>query len=587
MRFRFADCVLDADRFELSRGGEPVPVQPKVLDLLLFLLRQGDRTVTKRELLDGVWPGVATGESSLTRAVSFARAALGESERDAHVIRTVRGRGYRIGVPVAQEHAAPAPRGSSFVGREAELAHAEAALAAAAGGRGQLLLVTGEAGIGKTRLAEEIEALARAQGVRVRWARCHEGERERAYWPWEQMLRADLAGWDADEAHAVVGEAGAAELAELVPELRQRLPELPRPGKDAERARTRLFDATLALLGASAARAPLLLVLDDLHCADEPSLRLLSFAARALAGLRVLVVATYSDEGASASPALVRTLAELARGQPERRTLVLPGLDAPSAERWIRRALGEGAPERLVRACSARSEGNPLFLRELVHWLEANGSREIPAEAPVPEGVRHVLRQRTAGLTAACRTTLEAAAVLGREFPAAVLASLCALEPPALLEQLEAAEAAGFVEAAPAQPGSFRFTHGLIAETLYGGLSAVQRARLHARAGEALEARYRPRPLAPTREPLPIRGAYLAELAHHFTAALPSGDAARALDYCERAGEHALGLLAYEEAERHFERALRVLEAASPADAERRARLATARAQAAARAGAA
>jgi len=577
MRFRFADCVLDADRFELTKGGRAVAVQPKVLNLLLFLARQGERTVTKQELLDAVWPDVATGESSLTRAISFARAALGERERDARILRTVRGRGYRLGVPVAVDAEAAGVGGDDFVGREPELVQARAALEAALAGRGQLLLVAGEAGIGKTRLASEIEALARARGASARWGRCQEGERERAYWPWEQILRAELAAWDADAAHAALGEAATVELAELVPELRLRLSELPRPEPGAERARARLFDGVLALLRARAREAPRLLVLDDLHCADEPSLRLLRFVARELAGLPLLVVATYRDAEAGGSTPLVHTFAELARAHPERRTLVLGGLDAGSAERLIRARLGSGAVPNVVRACQARSEGNPLFLRELLHWLEDRGAGELPPAADVPEGIRHVLRRRTTGLSEACRAALEAAAVLGREFLAALLASVCELEQAALLSRLEEAEAARLVEAVPASPGRFRFTHGLIAETLYEALGAAQRARLHARAGEALEARYRPRPLVPTRAPLPIRGAHLAELAHHFAAALPAGDPAKALDYCERAGEHALSLLACDEAERHFERALRVLETAAPSDEERRASLVAAR----------
>jgi predicted ATPase len=579
MRFRFADCVLDADRFELTKSGQPVAVQPKVLNLLLCLLRQHERAVTKQELLDAVWPDVVTGESSLTRAVSFARAALGKRERGARILQTVRGRGYRIGVPVAVDEAAPrAARASrdDFVGREPELAQARAALEHALAGRGQLLLLAGEPGIGKTRLAAEVEALAQACGARTRWGRCHEGESERAYWPWEQILRTELAEWDADAALAALGEAATVELAELVPELRLRLSELPRPEAGAERARARLFDGVVTLLRARGAEAPRLLVLDDLHQADEPSLRLLRFVVRELARLPVLLVATYRDAEAHASPPLVHTFAELARGHPERRTLVLAGLDAGSAERLIRGRLGSAVSAHLVRACQARSEGNPLFLRELLHWLERRDAREMPA-AEVPEGIRHVLRQRTAGLTEPCRAALEAAAVLGREFPAALLASLCEIEQPALLARLEEAEAARLVEAVPGHPGRFRFTHGLIAETLYEALGAAQRVRLHARAADALETRYRPQALVPTRAPLPIRGVHLAELAHHFSAALPAGDAAKALDYCERAGEHALALLAFEEAGRHFERALRVLDAATPADEERRARLLAAR----------
>ncbi len=596
MRYRFADCVLDADRFELSRAGCPVAVQPKVLDLLLFLLQQHERTATKQELLAAVWPDVRTGESSLTRAISFARAALGERERDARVIQTVRGRGYRIGVPVVTERAAPASPGASreaspgasrdeFVGRAGELAQAEAALSAALAGRGQLLLLGGQPGIGKSRLAQELEARANARGARTLWGRCHEGESERAYWPWEQILRTELARWDADEVHDALGEAATVELAELVPELRSRLLELPRPGADPARARARLFDGVAALLAARSAETPLLLVLDDVHCADEPSLRLLRFVARDLAAVRVLLVATYRDTAAHLSAPLVHTFAELTRLHPERRALILAGLDAGSAERLLRSRLGREPPTPLVLACHARSEGNPLFLRELLHWLESRGALELPPAAwprEVPEGIRHVLRQRSNELRAPCRAVLDAASVLGREFPVALLASLSELEHEALLACLAEAEALRLVEAVPEHPGRFRFTHGLIAETLYEALGAALRARLHARAGEALEARYRPRPLVPTRRPLPIRGAHLAELAHHFSAALPAGDATKALDYGERAGEHALSLLAFEEAERHFERALRVLDATAPGDEERRARLVAARERAAA-----
>src|SRR3990172_6984280 len=226
MRFRFSDCVLDAERFELSRGGRPVAVQPKVLELLLFLVRNHERAVTKQELLDAVWPDVATSESSLTRAVSFARRAGGEREKDARVIRTVRGRGYRIGVPVgveAPEAAAAPSRDTGFVCRERELAAAIAALEEALAGRGQLLLLAGEPGIGKTRLALELAERARGRGAQPLWGRCQEGEDGRAYWPWEQALRAGIATWDADAVHRALGDA-AAELAELLPELRERLP---------------------------------------------------------------------------------------------------------------------------------------------------------------------------------------------------------------------------------------------------------------------------------------------------------------------------------------------------------------------------
>jgi predicted ATPase len=561
-----------------------------VLDLLLFLLRQGERTVTKQEVLAAVWPDVATGESSLTRAVSFARAALGESERDARVICTVRGRGYRIGVPVVAEEAeAPAPAGSGdFVCRDKELALARDVLHEALAGRGQLLLLVGEPGIGKTRLAVELGRIARERGALVLWGRCHEGEAERAYGPWLQILRAGLAEWDSDEAALRLGEAAAAELATLLPELRQRLPELPPPAGDAERARTLLFDGLERLLRGVAAARPLLLVLDDLHCSDEPSLRLLRSLCDGLAEHAILLVGTYRDLEISERHPLAATLAELARAHPPRRQLTLHGLEPGCVRRFIARRTGAEPSPAVVAACHARSEGNPLFLLELLHWLESRGGTlgAIPDgfEHEVPDGIRHVIRRRVAALSQPCRSTLDGAAVIGREFTAGELAPMLQLAQEDLLARLTEAETARALEPVRGSPGSFRFAHTLIRETLYEDLPSVARARLHLRAGEALEARYRPRPLVPTRAPLPIRGAHLAELAHHFAAALPVGDAAKALDYCERAGEHALSLLAFEEAERHFDRALRVLDATAPADEAARARLLAARGRTSARA---
>jgi predicted ATPase len=591
MRFRFSDCVLDAERFELSRGGRTVAVQPKVLELLLFLMRNHERAVTKQELLDAVWPDTATGETSLTRAVSFARTAVGEREKDARVIRTVRGRGYKIGVPVVVERpeAAPASReDSGFVCRERELAVACAALDEAVAGRGQLLLLVGEPGVGKTRLALELAERARGRGAQPLWGRCQEGEDGRAYWPWEQLLRAGLPAWDLDLVERALGDRGA-EVAELVPELRWRLTELPRPAADPERARARLFDAVNALLASCASATPLVLVLDDLHCADGPSLRLLRFLAPQLPALRILLLGTYRDLALSARHPLVDTLAELSRFHPPERKLLLRGLERGCVRRFIAHQLGSEPSSALVTACHARSEGNPLFLLELLHWLR---SRDTPLdEAPegweheIPEGIRHVIRRRLAALSEPCRRALGCASVLGREFAAELVARAGDVAEPELLARLEEAEAARVVEPSRASPGQFRFAHPLIGETLYAELGSATRARLHARVGEALEERYRPRPLAKSDLAVPIRGAHLAELARHFYAALPLVEAEKALDYCERAAAHAASVLAFAEAERLYERALRVLESSAPADAERRERLSARRDDARARAG--
>nr|NIY10429.1 AAA family ATPase [Gemmatimonadota bacterium] len=243
MRYRFSEWTVDADRFELRRGADPVPVQPKALTLLLYLLEHRERTVTKQELLDAVWPDAVIGESSLTRAVSVARTALGEQDAEAGVIRTVRGRGYRIGVPVLLEEAGPAPDeptpASSFVCREQELRLARASLHEALAGRGQTLLLVGEPGIGKTRLAAEVATIARGRGAAVLWGGCQEGSEGPAYWPWIQILRGWLREWGVDALHTAAG-AAATDLAELLPEIRAQFPELPRPDGAPARARLRL-----------------------------------------------------------------------------------------------------------------------------------------------------------------------------------------------------------------------------------------------------------------------------------------------------------------------------------------------------------
>jgi predicted ATPase len=583
MRFRFADCLLDAERFELHRGGRPIAVEPKVFELLLYLVRNHERAITKQELLDAVWPDTATTESSLTRAVSLARTAVGERGTEARVIRTVRGRGYRIDVVVTLEDAdtagEPAPE-TGFVCRERELAAALAALDAAMAGRGGLLLLAGEPGIGKTRLAQELAERARARGAETLWGRCQEGEEGRAYWPFEQVLRAALARFDANLAHDALGER-AAELAELVPELREWLPELPAPSRDPDRARARLFDAVATLLARRAAASPLLLLLDDVDCADGPSLRLLRFLAPRLAELRMLIVCSYR---APPPDPLADTLAQLARFHPPDRKLLLRGLQRGCVERFVAHQLGREPAPALVAACHERSGGNPLFLLELLHWLAGRDGEPLAAlegfAHALPEGIRHVIRSRLARLSELCHRVLECASVLGREFSAELVARVAGLSGAELLALLEEAEAAHAVEPLRDSPGRFRFAHPLIGETLYEELGSAARARLHSRVGEALEERYRPRPFAKSDLEIPIRAAHLAELARHFYSALPLGDPAKALDYCERAGTHALSVLAFDEAEGHFVRALHVLDATAPADAERRKRLSALRADA-------
>ncbi len=585
MRFRVRDCVVDGERFELLRGGRRVEVQPKVLSLLLHLLENRERTLTKDEILDAVWPDTVTTEGSLTRAVSFARAALGEDHQSARVIRTVRGRGYRIGVPVEVETAEPVPpppeAGSGFLCREQELSMARDALLHAMGGRGQAMLLVGEPGIGKTRLAEEVAALARERGAAVRWGRCPEAERAPAFWPWSQIVRAEVEERGIDAMLRLAG-ARIGWLAELVPEIRSELPELPSPGRrDAEGDRFQLFDAVAALVRAAARERPVVLVLDDLHCADESSLQLLRFLAPELRPSPVLLLATCRDVALPPGHALEVTLAELARAQASRRTVFLGGLTERCVARFVEHVSGRPASAEQVETLRRRTDGNPLYLLELLAWRPGPEARTDESDDPdepddrddprvwergLPDGLRQVIGRRLHALSPRCRELLEVAAVLGREFALAPLARVAGWSEAEALARLDEAERARAIDPVRERPGRFRFRHALLAETLHDGLGTAARVRLHRRAGEVLEALYTPRPLAPTRRPLGVPGEHLAELAHHFGEAAAGGDVDKAVDYALRAGRHAIAGLAFEEAARQARRALAVLESVGAAD---------------------
>jgi DNA-binding SARP family transcriptional activator len=456
----------------------------------------------------------------------------------------------KLDVPAAERPQPAAARRADagagvFVSRERELRELLGALGDARAGRGRVVLLEGEPGIGKTRLAEELAGRARELGVRVLVGRCWEAGGAPAYWPWVQALRAHVRATDAATLRDQLG-ASAAEIAELLPELRELFGDLPAaPAPSSEGARFRLFDAACSLIRSAAEAAPLLLVLDDMHAADEPSLLLLRFMAREIADSRVLVLCAFRDVDPALGEPLLATLAELVR---EPRTLqVAPaGLGAAGIAEYVERATGVAPSPRLVAAIGAETEGNPLFVGELVRLLEGEGRlADADASLRIPPGVRAVIGRRTRRMSERCQELLAAASVLGREFRLGALELLSGLDRNTLLDILDDAIAERVVLDVPGAPGSLRFGHALIRDTLYEELGPPRRLRLHERAGAALEALYGADP-----EP------HLAELALHFVAAADAGTAAKALDYARRAGDRAATQLAFEEAARHYETAL-------------------------------
>jgi DNA-binding winged helix-turn-helix (wHTH) protein/tetratricopeptide (TPR) repeat protein len=591
MIYRFGesdDFELDEALFQLRRRGKVIPLSPRIFDVLRFLIRNRDHVVSKDELLDGVWAGEAVSESVLPSNVTALRKALGDERAGARMIQTVHGRGYRFVAAVEERESAssasnelalpgaagavqPASGATPFVGRAEVMAELRADLERAFAGSGGLVFLVGEPGIGKTRTADELAAEASGRGARVLQGRCYEGEGAPAYWPWVQILRTALRGAEPGLLREQLG-AGATDIAQLVPELRGLFPELPDPPDlQSEHARFRLFDSVASFMGKASRSRPLVLVLDDLHWADAPTLLLLQFLARELREVRVLLLGAYRDVEVRRHHPLAQVSGELAR-EPHFHRILLRGLSRGDVASFVEGVTGTGTPEEVLREVYELSEGNPFFLHETVRLFASEG-RLADDGGPgdwglaIPQGVRDVIGRRLDTLSPDCNRVLGLAAVIGREFGLSVLQPVAELPAEMLLQLIDEAEAAGIVDAVgaggeTAALGRFSFTHTLIRETLYGEQSAPERARHHRRVGEALEAVYG----AEAEDHLP-------ELAHHFFQAVPAGDLDRAVDYAERAAAAALELLAFEESIGHYQRALQALEFRLPVDEVRRCEL--------------
>ena len=462
--------------------------------------------------------------------------------------------------PAARRWPAPldAARGRhAFVGRAAEAAVLHRAWDGAPAGRRELVVLAGEAGIGKTRLAAELAGHAHGEGAVVLYGR-FDDEAPAPYQPFVQMLR----GWAGGASLAPL----AAQLGPRAAELGALLPELGDPaagddgtlrGKAFDSQRLRLFDAMAALLVEIAGDAPLLVVLDDLHWADRPTLQLLGHLVRAPAPERALFLATArAEEGSEALAALLGALRR--EGVLER--VDLSGLDALETGALVAALGARPSTPTFVAELHGETDGNPFFIEEVVHHLADAagylGGAVALHEAGVPEGVREVTGRRLARLGEPARGMLATAAVIGREFDFDVLEEVGPLRGDDLVAALEEAVAARVLREDADRVGRYSFSHALMRATLYDGLSALRRARLHGRVGEALIAR-RGHQLDP----------YLGQLAHHFALAAPVDPSERAVDFALAAGRRADRLLAWEEAAGHYAAALRARElAGAPED---------------------
>jgi eukaryotic-like serine/threonine-protein kinase len=442
-----------------------------------------------------------------------------------------------------------------FVGREQEMDTLREQLEATFTGHGRTVLLTGEPGIGKTRTAMEFATYARLRGARVLIGRCHDEQGMPPYWLWVHLMRTYIAERSLAPLRTELGS-GAAAIAHVITEVHSRFPDLPTLShEDPAHIRFHFFDHFAQFVKSAAKNQPLVLVLDDLQWADTPSLLLLQFLVREIADAPLLVVVTCRDIPSVSPSPLTDALATLMRA-PGSRTLPLRGLSKSEVARFIEITTAHLPGEALTAAVYHGTEGHPFFLTEVIRLLATEGNPSLLPNTdptafalPLPQGVRSAIEGRLTQVSEACRQLLTTAAVIGREFDLTVLEGLLPSASPALLDLLDEAIAARLITSVVSLAGRYGFSHALVRETLYESLSLGRCLQLHQQIGEVLEQRYRDG-----------GEEHLAELAHHFlVAAQCGGNVTKAVDYARRAGDHALALLAYEDAVVQYERALQAL----------------------------
>ncbi len=449
-----------------------------------------------------------------------------------------------------------------FVGRAREHDRLLSLVDEARGGRLRLALVPGEPGIGKTRLSTHAALEARGQGATLLYGRADQ-DLSVPYGPWVGALSHFVEHAPEPVLRAHIERHGG-ELARVVPALRDRLTDMPAPREtDPDTERYMLWGAVAGLLREASSDQPIVLVLDDLHWADKPTLSLMEHMVSHGGDIHALLIATYRESELDRGHPLTSVLAHLHREQGVER-LALKGLEENDIVHIMERAAGHEMDEvglALARELFREADGNPFYTGEILRHLLESGAihqqedgrwtvRGSLSELTLPQSVREVVDHRVERLGEEAQKALQVAAVIGREFDTELLLGLtdCSDEEELLDILDEAVEASVLTESAKV-PGRFSFAHALINHTLYAGLGTTRRARLHHSVAEALEELCGGDP-----------GARVSELAYHWASATTAVDVLKATAYARMAGERALSELAPDEALRWFTQALELLD---------------------------
>jgi len=568
------------------------PSVPAALETLILRLLEKDPAMRPtgatevRELLEGILR-----QAQDERAGAMSRSPTPDGERSRGTPSPAgegQGEGESQAVAGAQALAGNPMYRRAFAGREPELRQLQQAFDAATSGQGSLVMVVGEPGIGKTSLCEQLATYAAIRGGKTLVGRCYEeGSLSLPYLPFVEAMRGYVLTHDTEALRQELGN-GAADVARIVSEIRDRLPRGagPHPGPlpilgewdiggvgrsaDPEEERYRLLQAVASFLRNASSVQPLVIVLEDLHDADRGTLDLLLHLSRNLGAARLLLLGTYRDIEVDRAHALSATLAELRRGQNFARVL-LRGLTADEVQRMMASVSQQEIPWPLAELVHRQTEGNPLFVQEVLRYLveerlveRRDGAlRRVGEESlagRIPEGLRDVIGKRLSRLSSDCNRLLSMAAVIGREFSLEALRAIAGVEEEPLVQALEEAVRIGVLEDR-SQRGlvRFRFGHAFFRQTLYEELFTPRRLRLHQEVARVLERQYAGR-----------LQEHAAELADHFAESGDPADLAKAVQYGELAAQRAMSVYAYGEAARHLEQALQAQDVLDPGDRERR-----------------
>jgi DNA-binding winged helix-turn-helix (wHTH) protein/tetratricopeptide (TPR) repeat protein len=563
--YRFDGFELDTSLCELRLAGERIPVEPRALDVLHYLISHRDRVVSKEELLDAVWGDRFVSEAAITTALRTARMAIGDTGREQRLIRTVFRRGYQFVGSVERTAAAEGPgarhdvplparlaasTGLGFAGRDHErTVLADAWKDVLASGRRRVVLVSGEAGIGKTTLCS-VFAAAKHREATVLYGRCDE-ELSIPYQPWREVLTSldhhvpDVFAGRHEALAPLLGGTGAVDL-------------------ESESARFAVYSSVVDVLDAVSARGgPALVVLDDLHWADVQTLALTRHLVGRALTTPVLLIGTFRDSDVDASHPLTALLAATHR-EPGITRLALRGLDDGEVLDLLESVAGHEMDRdglALRDVLRAETEGNPFFVTEILRHLaetgavaqQDDGRWTAPAHLQtrgLPVSVREVVGRRVERLGPETRRALDTASIIGRDFELDLLSELLGEDPARTFQRLAPAVDNALVTDTA---GRFAFTHAIVARTLYAELNPTARAITHQAVAEALERRS------------DLSGERAGEIARHWIHALAPQNRVKAAEHAQRAGDYALAHLAPDEAVTWYGRALELIPAGDSA----------------------